>query len=97
MGDGESIFYPTIGMPFPRMTFTLIETKNQAVILPIDASQRFPHMSDVLVIGCREQDYVDALAVILLEDNDTVYTRSPVSGLQCPLQQPVCDNNSNCR
>ena len=33
---------------------------------------------------------------IVLDENGVVYTREPKSELQCPLRQPVCDNNSNC-
>jgi hypothetical protein len=32
----------------------------------------------------------------VLDEQGAVYTRSPESSLQCPLKQPVCDNNHNC-
>jgi hypothetical protein len=95
---GEPLFYPTINMPFPRTTFTLVGREGeQGVILPGGAPQYFLHASDVIVIGCKGQDYFDALAVIVMDENNSVYARNPVSELQCPLQQPVCDNNSNCK
>jgi hypothetical protein len=69
-----------------------------SVVLPGgDVPQYLPHTSDVLVLGCNEQDYFDALVVIVLGDNDVIYTRQPESELQCPLQQPVCNNNSFCQ
>jgi hypothetical protein len=96
--QGEPIFFPTLPMPFPRLTFTLIDSDGeQGVILPGDLPTHFPHASDVIVIGCREQGYLDALAVILLDESKAVYTRSPASELKCPLSQPVCTNNSVCK
>ena len=96
--QGEPIFYPTLNMPFPRTTFTLIGPDGEnGVILPGEVPTYFPHATDVLVIGCRNTDYLDALAVIVLDEKSVVYTREPKSELQCPLQQPVCDNNSNCK
>ena len=50
-----------------------------------------------LVIGCKEATYTDALAVILLDGTGTVYLRSPMSELTCPLRKPVCTNNAACR
>jgi len=72
-------------------------TGQHSVILPGDDFRYFPHASDVLVLGCNNQNYVDAFAVIILDENGTLYTRQPVSELQCPLQQPVCNNNLVCK
>ena len=95
---GASVFQPTIVLPFPRMTFNLIGPDGlQGVILPGDLPVHFPHAGDMLVIGCREQDHFDALAVIILDETNALYTRSPESELTCPLRQPVCDNNSVCK
>ncbi|HUE97686.1 MAG TPA: hypothetical protein VMN99_00450 [Anaerolineales bacterium] len=94
---GEVHFYPVVVMGFPRTTFTLIGPKGeQGIVLPGERPGHFPHAVDTLVLGCREQFYVDALAVIILDEEGAVYTRSPASDLQCPLRQPVCDNNHNC-
>jgi hypothetical protein len=96
--QGEPLFYPTLKMPFPRTTFTLIGPDGEhGVILPGGVPQHFPHAADVLVIGCQGTNYLDALAVIVLDENRSVYVRAPRSELQCPLQQPVCDNNTNCK
>ena len=95
--EGEVHFYPVIVMGFPRTTFTLIGPKGeQGIILPGDKPRYFPQGVDTLVLGCREQYYVDALAVMLLDEKGAIYTRSPESSLQCPLTQPVCDNNHHC-
>ena len=96
INEGKTGFYPNLPLPFPRLTFNLIGTEGKhGVVLPGGVPNYFPHASDVLVIGCIERDHVDALAVIVLDDTQTVYTRSPESELVCPLRQPVC-NNSVC-
>jgi hypothetical protein len=95
--EGEVHFYPVVVMGFPRITFTLIGPKGeQGIILPGGKPRYFPQGVDTIVLGCREQFYVDALAVIILDEKGAIYTRSPESSLQCPLKQPVCDNNHHC-
>jgi hypothetical protein len=95
--EGEVHFYPVVVMGFPRTTFTLIGPQGeQGIVLPGDKPRYFPHGVDAIVLGCKEQFYVDALAVIILDEKGAIYTRNPASSLQCPLKQPVCDNNHNC-
>ncbi len=95
--EGEVHFYPVVVMGFPRTTFTLIGPEGEkGIVLPGEKPRYFPHAVDTLVLGCKEQLYVDALAVIVLDETGAIYTRSPESPLQCPLKQPVCDNNHNC-
>ena len=98
LGQGEFYFSPYTVMQFPRTAFVLIGPNGaDGVILPGGFPKYFPHTADVLVIGCKEATYTDALAVIFLDGSGTVYTRSPMSELTCPLRQPVCENNSVCR
>ena len=95
---GEILLYPFIALGFPRTALMLIGPEGErGVILPGDVPEYFPHAVDALVLGCKEEKYLDALAVILLDENDAVYTRAPESDLQCPLKQPVCDDNRVCR
>ena len=95
---GEIFLYPYVTMGFPRTAFTLIGPHGDwGVVLPGDAPKYFPHAADALVLGCKEEKYVDALAVIILDDSGAIYTRSPKSALQCPLKQPVCNSNRVCR
>lgn len=95
--EGEIHFYPVVTMGFPRITFTLIgDDGEKGIVLPGEKPEHFPHAVDAIVLGCKEQYYVDAIAVILLDETGAIYTRSPESPLQCPLKQPVCDNNHNC-
>ena len=95
---GEIFIYPYVTMGFPRTAFTLIGPHGErGVILPGDTPKYFPHAADALVLGCTEEKYLDALAVIFLDDSGTIYTRAPKSDLQCPLRQPVCNSNRVCR
>jgi hypothetical protein len=95
---GEIFIYPYVTMGFPRTAFTFIGPHgDRGIILPGDVPKYFPHAADALILGCKEEKYLDALAVILLDDSGTVYTRSPKSDLQCPLKQPVCNSNRVCR
>lgn len=102
MNQGEFVnaFYPYQTLDFPRTAFQLIgPAGDYGVILPMhDAPEYFPHTGDMLVVGCSEQNYLDALLVIVLGDHNSLYIRKPVAAtLQCPLPQPVCNNNSICQ
>jgi hypothetical protein len=95
---GEIFIYPFVTMGFPRTAFNLIGPHgDRGVVLPGDTPKYFPHAADALVLGCKEKQYLDALAVILLDDSGAIYTRSPTSELACPLQQPVCNSNRVCK
>jgi len=97
-GAFPSAFYPYNTLGFPRIAFKVIgSTGDYSVILPGDMPEYFPHASDALVLGCKGPDYLDAVLVIILSGNKTLYKREPVSKLECPLQKPVCDNNSVCQ
>ena len=89
---------PYAAMDFPRIAFTMIGPNGQnSVILPQNEVLYFPNASEVIVLGCRKDDYIDALAVIVIADQRVVYVRQPSSDLQCPLPQPVCNENHVCR
>ena len=98
-GQGEIsfYFYPFTTMDFPRTGFFLIGPHGQDnILLPGGMPGYLPHAADALVIGCREQNYLDALTVIVLDDSGAVYTRSPMPELACPMKPPVCQNNNTC-
>jgi hypothetical protein len=85
-------------MGFPRIAFVVIGPNGEnSVILPHEEVPYFPNASDVIVLGCQENAYIDALAVVVIEEQTAVYVRQPTSPLQCPLQQPVCNENHVCR
>ncbi len=74
-----------------RLEFTQIGPRgNIAVVLPVSSSQsvmKFRNNADVLVVGCRNNQFhdVDAIAVVVLGPTNIVYVRSPAEPLTCPL------------
>jgi hypothetical protein len=100
MGQGEVTFYfyPFTSMEFPRTGFFLIGPHGQDnILLPGDPPAYLPQTADVLVIGCRDENYVDALMVIVLDERGGIYTRRPMADLACPMKLPICDSKSNCQ
>lgn len=89
------------GMAFPRLVFTLIGPQgSNGVILPLPQpppAGSFPNGADVLVLGCRAPAHVDAVAVLVQGEGGQWLLRSPSAPLRCPLPQPLCDDNRNCR
>lgn len=69
-----------------RLQFLLIGPVREIVFLPVlESPSFFPNASDVLVIGCREDAGIRALAVRV--DSQTIFTgSSPWNGLICPDQ-----------
>lgn len=100
MNQGEItfVFHPYVVMGFPRTGFKLIGPAGEySIVLPGEAPEHLPHASDVLVLGCNGQNYLDALVVIVLDDRESIYARQPYAGFECPLPEPVCNNNSVCQ
>jgi hypothetical protein len=100
-GEAKNV-YPYLALAYPRMAFTVIGPQGESyVILPEDRlmgkSIYFPNASDVIVLGCRQGQNFDALAVVVISEKTMVYVRQPASPLQCPLQTPVCNENHVCR
>ena len=90
--------FPYLVLGYPRIGFTVIGPQGiNYVILPEDQINYFPNASDVFVLGCQEGTDVSALAVVVIQEKTVVYTRHPSSPLQCPLQEPVCDESHPCK
>lgn len=95
---------------FPRLVFTLLlPDMNRTVLFPIDTPRLyFPDAAEVIVGGCQVGEirndiltpylsYIDAAFVVILDETHTTYVRVPEAPLICPLREPVCDNNRNCK
>jgi hypothetical protein len=46
----------------------------------------FPNASDVIMIGCQENHYVDALLVKFMDGSNETILRSKLDNLTCPLR-----------
>lgn len=102
-------FYHNQGIPgnavylnprdYPRLTFTYIGPFGaKYAVLPIqEIPDNISNASDVAVLVCSR----DALMIVIYDNEnpakDTVLVRSPESPLNCPLREPVCDDNHICR
>ncbi|HEY5984586.1 MAG TPA: hypothetical protein VIU38_14065, partial [Anaerolineales bacterium] len=101
-GDGEPVRYaPYTARDYPRTAFMLIGPEGYVyVLLPGRRPAPLPNASDAIVLGCRsvEAGYnlVSAWAVALPEEGIGVI-RTPAAPLQCPLPEPLCDDNGNCQ
>jgi len=76
--------------PYRRVSFYLVGPQNIGIILPDnDIPDHFPHGSDVIVIGCYNDRYFDALGIIILNSTDQsvdeVLLRSSLDDVTCPL------------
>ena len=69
---------PTQFLDYPRLTFTLIGPQGErGVILPGQLPIRLANASDVIVLGCRNEKTIDALAIFVLSDPAEAYVRWP--------------------
>jgi hypothetical protein len=84
---------------FPRLVITSIGQEGiKYGVLPLsEPPDYFPNGADVIMLGCKDEYNIDLAAIILTGQNEVVYNRSPGSPLSCPLPEPVCDDNRNCR
>jgi hypothetical protein len=84
-------------LPYPRTLFTVIgKADEKVIILPRRDPAPIPNSTDVMVLGCQADGFVQAWAVIRLDDN-SIMERTPSSpALTCPLPEPICDNNKSC-
>jgi hypothetical protein len=71
---------------FARSTFILInqDKKNTIVILPVlNPPDIFPNAADVIVVGCQQKRYLEAIAVIVRADGEYIYLRSSQHPITC--------------
>ncbi|MFN2150337.1 MAG: hypothetical protein ACK2T5_01990, partial [Anaerolineales bacterium] len=69
---------------FARLGFYLVGSSTQNIVLAQEKSPpSFPHASDVIVLGCQQDEYLEAQLVILLEDTITILQRDPQPDWTC--------------
>ena len=74
---------------YPRLGFTLVGPRQVQVIMRMDSPpEMFPNAAEVFVVGCKDGDLVDALAVIIQDESNRSIIRNPASRLACPLPPP---------
>lgn len=90
--------FPYLTLGFPRISFVLIGPEGENyVVLPAYEIPHFPNSADVIVMGCKSEKEINAFAVSVSGEQGKTYARQPAAALQCPLPQPVCDENRVCK
>jgi hypothetical protein len=86
-------------LPYPRTLFTLIGPQGpQVLILPRVEPAKLAHAVDVIAVGClSRRGYVQAWAVLRLDDQAYFERLPSAKSLTCPLSEPVCDDNNFCQ
>ncbi len=87
---------PFSAKPYPHLVFWLLNRERIPVVLPLaDPPADLPNASDAVVLGCREKDRIQALAVWRLRptsgtDGETIEPLAlpPQGPLRCPLTVP---------
>jgi len=68
---------------YRRLGFVLLTVSHANIVMPLDeAPAYFPHAADVLVLGCRADDYISARLVVLHNEDGYTTLRSS-SELSC--------------
>jgi hypothetical protein len=92
-GDGErKRNYPYLQLEYPRQAFLTIGpygASPENVVVSGGRIRADLHAYDVVVIGCREDQFLDALVVFVLSEWGHVHFRSPLTDWTCPLPEPV--------
>jgi len=90
-GEGESGsgWYAYAPKDYSRLGFSLIGSSDNPIVLPREnPPEYFPNASDVIVIGCELDNYIDALAVLIKDSTSQIVLRSPLGEVVCPPQLP---------
>lgn len=89
-GEGEpKRLFPYQPLGYSRLAFTAIGNFGvENVVIPGGRPRFDFHAADVVVIGCANDQYLDALVVIPLSEPAAAYHRFPQSALECPLPPP---------
>lgn len=91
-GKGElGLDYPYTSLDYRRLVFVVIgplDPEAVGVILPIENLPPNLQAEDVIVLGCVNDNFMDAAIVFVLSEPARVYARSTDLVLQCPLPNP---------
>ncbi len=84
--------------PYSRMTFVALGVHGHQPVVLVTGDEWFPlpNASDVIILGCQEDEFINAWGVYLPETG-VMHLRQPETPLNCPLPEPICDNNGGCR
>ncbi len=92
----RSVYRPR---PYPRLVFEIISDQDKSNgVLPVTQIPDIPSGATAIMIGCGIRNDTQVHTLIILDPGEPrAYTRDPLAPLACPIPEPVCDNNHNCR
>lgn len=80
------IYLAYIPRDFNLLHFWLINDGDHQIVLPLQESpDYFPHVSNVSVIGCQEDNYIFAWAVIVHSPVNNIIIQDQQAPLSCPI------------
>jgi hypothetical protein len=83
------IYMPDTPTNFSYLYFWVINHGDEQIILPLqNAPSNIPHTSKVSLLGCKNENYISAWAVIVYSQPRQILIRDPKSPLVCPLTDP---------
>ncbi|MGE5373682.1 MAG: glycosyltransferase family 39 protein, partial [Bacteroidota bacterium] len=86
---GVNIYLADAPSGYKYLHFWLMNETDNQIVLPLEASPAgIPHTAIVSVLGCRQDTYISAYAVIVQQPTKEILIRSPKVFLRCPLPTP---------
>jgi hypothetical protein len=83
---GEEDAFNLTVREFQRLQFKLLDPERAGVYIPLQSPpQYFPHASDVLVIGCKDDSSNIIRSLIVVINDQSVINSSPWTGLSCSM------------
>lgn len=74
---------------FNRLGFYLLGPEPRNVVLPLEEPPDvFPNASDVILLGCQSEEYVEAIVIFIQGEEEHVLERASVRESACPLLNP---------
>jgi hypothetical protein len=100
-GSGFRSWEPYSKKEYPRTILVVLGPKPDfdQIVLTGSPPSYLPNASDVIVLGCSqgEQFFSIHALLVVLPNEQIIYQADPDRPLQCPVVEPVCNNNKYCR
>ncbi len=100
-GDEFISWEPYKRKEYPRTILVVLGPKTDfdQIVLTGPPPSYLPNASDVIVLGCSQgEEFFNTHALLVVLPNEKIiYQADPERPLQCPIQEPICNNNKYCR
>lgn len=74
---------------YERAAFQVVNADLTDFIIQMPMPAYFPNAADVIIAGCRDGNTVDGWLVVILGEQETLYTTSAGFTGQCPIRHPA--------